>query len=162
MNNTERQSKIEKFGKAYDELSSFLKKLSKEVIAYKPAPGKWSAHEIVIHIADAEANSYTRLHKALAEPGGMIFAYDQDAWADNLDYSHRNFDDHLELFRLLRKTCYDLIKNMPSEKWDNQYNHSEYGLVGLDRWLDIYVKHIPGHVAQIERNLAHMKEAVVK
>ena len=160
MDNNERQSKIEKYGKAYDELAAFLKTLSKEEIAYKPAPDKWSAHEIVVHIADAEANSYTRLRKALAEPGGMIFAYDQDAWANNLDYSHQNFDDHLELFRLLRKTCYDLIKNMPEEKWNNQYNHSEYGLVGLDKWLDIYVKHIPGHIAQIKRNLVHMKETI--
>ena len=159
MNSQERQQKIEKYGKAYEELTAFLKTLSKEEIAYKPAPEKWSAHEIVVHIADAEANSYVRLHKALAEPGEMIFAYNQDKWASSLDYSHKDFNDHLELFRLLRKISYDMIKDMPDGKWENQYNHLEYGLVGLDRWLDIYVGHIPGHIAQIERNLAHKKDA---
>ena len=159
MNHNERQQKIKKYGKAYEELTAFLKTLSKEEIAYKPAPEKWSAHEIVVHIADAEANSYVRLHKALAEPGEMIFAYNQDKWASNLDYSDKDFNDHLELFRLLRKISYDMIKDMPDEKWKNQYNHPEYGLVGLDRWLDIYVGHIQGHIAQIERNLAHKKTA---
>ncbi len=157
METQERQQKIEKYGKAYDELSAFLKTLSKEEISYKPAPEKWSAHDIIIHIADAEANSYVRVHKALAEPGEKIFAYDQDKWASTLNYAGHDFNDHLELFRLLRKTCYNLIKNMPEEKWSNQYNHPDYGLVELDRWLDIYVAHVPGHIAQIERNIAHMK-----
>src|SRR6185437_15371075 len=157
--NKERSAKIEKYGNAYDELATYIKTLSKEEMDYKPAPEKWSAHEIVVHIADAEANSYVRLHKALAEPGEMIFAYDQDQWASKLGYTHKDFNDHLELFRLLRKIAYNMIKGMPEEKWNNQYKHPEYGLVGLDRWIDIYVGHIPGHIAQIERNLAHKKAA---
>jgi len=157
----DRNEKIEQYGNAYNEISEFLKGLSKEELEYKPAPEKWSAHEIVVHIADSEANSYVRVRKALAEPGGMVFGYDQDVWTQKLDYSKLNFDDYLELFRLLRKTTYDLIKNLPEEKWQNHYNHSEYGPAGLEKWLEIYAKHIPGHIAQIKRNLEAMKTLAI-
>ena len=157
MDSNERQAKIEKYGNDYAELSAFMKTLTKEQINYKPAPEKWSAHEIIVHIADAEANSYVRMRKALAEPGTMIFAYDQDKWAANLNYTGSDYADYLELFRLLRKLTYEKVKNMPESDWNKQYNHPEYGLVDLNRWLDIYAAHISGHIEQIKRNIAHMK-----
>ncbi len=156
MDSNERQAKIEKYGNDYAELSAVMKTLTKEQINFKPAPDKWSAHEIIVHIADAEANSYVRMRKALAEPGTMIFAYDQDKWASTLNYAGSEYADYLELFRLLRKLTYEMVKNMSESDWEKQYNHSEYGLVGLDRWLDIYVAHISGHIAQIKRNIAQM------
>jgi len=159
MDSVQRQQKIEKFGNAYTELSAYLKTLTKEQIHFKPAADKWSAHEIIVHIADAEANSYVRMRKALAEPGTMIFAYDQDKWAATLDYTSKDYTDYLELFRLLRKLTYEIIINMPESEWAKQYNHEEYGLIDLNRWLDIYAGHISGHISQIERNIAEMGNA---
>jgi len=36
---------------------------------YRPAPDRWTIHEIVVHIADSEANSYIRCRRCLAEKG---------------------------------------------------------------------------------------------
>ena len=161
MNPQERKDKIEKYGNAYNVLVEFLKGLSEEEMAFKPAPDKWSAYEIIVHITDSEANSYCRLRKTLAEPGGTVIGYDQDTWAVALNYTSLDSNDYLDLFRLLRKTCYDLIKNMPEEKWQNQYNHTEYGLVNLEKWLDIYSFHVEGHINQINRNIEAMKSVQV-
>jgi hypothetical protein len=157
MTKQERQEKIDQFGNAYAALAKTVKSLTKEEMNFKPAPDKWSAHEIVVHIADAEANSYTRLKRALAESGSMVMAYDQDTWAKELNYAAQNLEDNLELFRLLRKLSLETINTMPEEKWANQYNHSDYGMVGLESWLKIYAGHVSGHIGQIERNMEAFK-----
>jgi hypothetical protein len=35
----------------------FLRDFPKEMWQWKPAPDKWSIHEVIMHIADSEANS---------------------------------------------------------------------------------------------------------
>lgn len=152
----ERKEKLAKYAGAYDALAAFIQKLTPEQRAFKPAPEKWSAHQIIVHIADSEANSYVRVRKALAEPGGKVFGYDQDVWANRLDYSTLDWKPYLELFRLFRQTTYDLVKDMPEENWKKQYNHEEYGLADLDQWLNIYSAHVENHIKQIQRNLDAM------
>jgi len=157
MQNISRQEKLVQYANDYAELAAFLKTLSKEQIAYKPGPDKWSAHEIMVHIADAEANSYVRVRRAVAEPGGTVMPYEQDIWVKELNYAGLDMAEHLELFRLLRKLNHDLVKDLPEEKWQNQYSHPQYGMVNLDSWLDIYAKHVSGHIAQIKRNMDAME-----
>src|ERR1700686_2483936 len=47
----------------------------------RPAPGKWSAGEILAHLADAEIVTGWRIRQILGAPGSSLQAYDQDAWA---------------------------------------------------------------------------------
>ena len=56
MTTAERNTLIESYGQAYTTLTTALNKYSKEMWQWKPAPEKWSIHEIIIHIADSEAN----------------------------------------------------------------------------------------------------------
>lgn len=46
-----------------------------------PAPGKWSAREIVHHLADSEMTSVVRLRLLMAVDRPEIVGYDQDAFA---------------------------------------------------------------------------------
>jgi hypothetical protein len=157
MNTTERQIKIDEFGKGYERFSSVIKSLSDEEMHFRPGPGRWSAHDMIIHVADSEASGYIRLRRALSEPGSSVMPWDQDVWAQKLDYQSQDPALHLELFRLLRQSSYEIVKKIPDEKWNNTYEHPEYGTVTLDGWLDIYSKHIQSHIAQINRNLEAMK-----
>ena len=38
----------------------------REMWQFRPAPGAWSVHEIIVHLADSELNAYARVRKALA------------------------------------------------------------------------------------------------
>ena len=46
-----------------------------------PAPGKWSAAQIVCHLADCEIVFAFRLSQTLAEDGPTIQPFDQEKWA---------------------------------------------------------------------------------
>lgn len=149
----QRAEKMQSYAQAYDLLMEFLPTLPKEMWQFKPEPHRWSVHEILIHITDSEANSYVRCRRFIAEPGSAVAAYDENLWAQTLQYHDLSIEDSLELFRLLRKTSYDVIKDLPEETWSNTIYHSENGIMTMDDWLDSYESHIPVHIAQMERNL---------
>jgi hypothetical protein len=60
MTPAERHSKIALYQEADELLTSALNQFPKEMWQYKPGPDRWSLHEIIVHIADSEANSYIR------------------------------------------------------------------------------------------------------
>jgi hypothetical protein len=158
MTKQERNALIESYGNAYNMLVDSLKEFPKEMWQWKPAPEKWSIHEVLIHIADSEANSFVRCRRFIAEPGSGVYGYDENKWARNLSYHNQSIDDSLEFFRLLRKTGYDLIKTVPDEVWETAtVNHSENGIMKFEDWLKIYEEHIPVHIRQMKRNFEAWK-----
>jgi hypothetical protein len=154
MTHDERTVLIESYGRAYDDLVAALDEVPREMWLFKPAPEKWSVHEVIVHIADSEANSYVRCRRFIAEPGTSVMAYDENKWASALRYHDQSADDALELFRLLRASCHSLIRDLPESVWANTIEHPENGTMTFDDWLRTYERHIPVHVAQIRRNVA--------
>lgn len=152
MTKEERKTKLRNYSKAYEQIVEILREIPKDVRKYKPDKNKWSIHEIIIHLVDSEVNAYQRCRKIIAEPGSTIVFYDQDKWAQNLDYHNQSTNDALELFRLLRKMTYDLLDNLPENIWSNSVFHSDGSEWNLDKWLDIYEYHITGHIEQMKRN----------
>lgn len=150
MDRHERQERIKLYGAAYDLLVAALETFPKEMWKFRPAPGEWSIHEQIIHLADSEANSYGRLRRGIAEPGSAVFAYDQDVWAIKLDYHAQSCDNALQLFRWLRQTSYDLILTLPDDVWSHTIEHPENGTVTLDDWLIVYSDHVPSHITQMQ------------
>jgi hypothetical protein len=145
-----RQEKIESYGAAHGVLAAVLERFPQDMRQFRPAPDRWTIHEIVVHIADSEANSYVRCRRLLAEPGSTVMGYDEWRWAKTLDYHAQSTDEAVELFRWLRRLSYRLIKDQPEEVWANTVHHTESGPMTLDQWLDIYDRHVPDHVAQMQ------------
>ncbi len=152
MNTKERQQKIESYGKAYDRLVAAIKDFPEEMWQFRPAAERWTIHEIIVHIADSEANSYLRCRRFLAEPGSTVLGYDEEKWARALNYHAQNTQDALELFKWLRYKSYTLIQNQPEAVWSNTILHNENGVMTMDDWLDVYERHIPDHIAQMQAN----------
>jgi|APFre7841882724_1041349.scaffolds.fasta_scaffold76753_2 hypothetical protein len=150
MTNSERRSKIAAYGAAHDLLMGALKQFPKEMWQYKPGPERWSIHEIIVHLADSEANSYVRCRRFIAEPGSRVLGYDENRWGDGLNYHGQDPEDALELFRLLRRMSYFLIKDLPDAVWANTVDHSENGIMSMDDWLGIYTDHVAQHIRQMQ------------
>ena len=109
----ERQEKIALYGRAHALLTTALKEFPREMWQFRPTPDRWTIHEIVIHIADSEANSFARGRKFIAEPGATVMAYDESQWAKALRYHAQSPEDALELFKWLRLTSDQLIRSLP-------------------------------------------------
>jgi len=150
----ERTNYIEHYGRGWSELMEQLAHTPREMWQFKPSPADWSVHEMVVHMADSETNSYLRCRKAVAQSGSAIMGYDQDVWSIALDYHQREVEDALALIRLVRKMTYDLIRTLPEAAWTHTYFHPELQeQVPLEAWLMTYAAHIPGHIQQIRGNI---------
>lgn len=146
---TDRSQKIESYGSAYQQLTAAIQAFPREMWQHRPAAGQWTIHEIILHIADSEANSYIRCRRFLAEPGSSVLGYDEMKWARDLHYHDQHPEDALELFQWLRGNTYKLIRNLPETAWQNTVYHSENGLMTLEDWLETYAEHIPAHIRQM-------------
>jgi hypothetical protein len=142
---------LEEYKSGYNELQNALREIPIETWDYKPVPDKWSIKEVIIHITDSEINGYIRLRKTIAENGTEITTYDQDLWAEKLNYPSRSIDTNLELFRLIRVLNYSLLIGLPEETWNNYIIHPERGKVNLKEHVRIYVDHITVHIKQMRR-----------
>lgn len=159
MDKAEREALIEKYGRAYDDFAAALQEIPQEIWQFKPEPKEWSVHEVVVHLADSEANSALRARRLIAEPGQPLMAYDQDVWAIKLDYHKRSWEDALEVVRLVRKTTYELIKDLPEEVWGHTAVHPEFDEpYTFEQWLKIYAEHPYVHIEQIQKNHAIWRE----
>jgi hypothetical protein len=159
MNKQQRNEKLELYGRGFDLLTAALAEVPKEAWKFKPAPTEWSVHEVIIHLADSESNSALRARKLIVEPGGVLMGYDQDQWAIQLNYHEQNVQDALEVLRLARKTTYELLKRQPDGVFSNSIVHPEMSEpYTFDKWLDIYSRHIPGHIEQIKSNVVLWKK----
>ena len=152
-----RQEIIESYRTGFERIKETLANCSKGTWKYKPSTLEWSIHEIIVHLADAEANGYVRMRRFIAEPGSKVMAYDQDRWAMKLDYAHQSAEEALELFGLLRSTSYTILVSLPESSWANTVQHSENGVMTLEDWLETYESHVTEHIVQIKNNIAQLK-----
>src|SRR5262245_33850860 len=76
-----------------------------------PAPSKWSAREIVHHLADSEMNGALRLRVVVAGPERVVLGYDQDQFARALYYG-RPIEASLQAFKAARQTTAEILDRM--------------------------------------------------
>src|ERR1051326_5357270 len=99
MTSEERRQLIALYEAGYDEVVKSLEDFPAEQLTAHPIKGKWSACEIVQHLADSEMNAAIRLRRLLTEERPVIHAYDQDSYATRLNYNERDIAPALDLLR---------------------------------------------------------------
>jgi hypothetical protein len=125
-----------------------------------PAPGKWTAREVVHHLADSEMTSAIRLRLLLASPHPRIEGYDQEEFAKRLHYQDRPIEASLDAFNAARRSTAEILDRMTEVEWLREGTHSEIGRYTIERWLQIYSAHAHGHADQIRiaRDAARKKK----
>ncbi|MGE5675964.1 MAG: DinB family protein [Mycobacterium leprae] len=127
-----------------------LEGLTAEELHFHPAPGKWSAHQIAIHVADMDLSAAFRMRRILAEPGSGYPGVDQDRWAVGLLYEERELEPSLFLLEALRREMTTVLIRVPESAWSQTGIHSEAGEQKLSAVLENYTGHLERHVEQIE------------
>ncbi len=143
---------LEEYGKGPEILGDFLKTVPGEAWHFRPAPKEWTAHEIVIHLADTEIQSHVRCRVILAEPGGPLPYYDEKRWTESLGYAQTSREAALSLIGLIRQANLNLLRLLPEEAWQRFALHSTRGRMTLEDWLEGYTAHLLRHIGQIRKN----------
>ena len=124
-----------------------------------PAPGKWSAREILCHLADCEIVFAFRLRQALAEGYHVIQPFDQDRWAAM--YGAFDAASALAVFTAVRDWNVRLIGAVPAEALDKKLTHPERGEMTFQVVIETMAGHDLNHLGQL-RKLAPGNASAVK
>ena len=143
-----RKQLVDQYKDGYRVVAEALVGANDEELDARPAPGKWSAREIVHHLADSEMTSAVRLRLLLATDTPQILGYDQDEFARRLYYD-RPIDGSLDAFKSSRRTTAEILERMTEAEWGREGTHSEHGRYTIGRWLEIYARHAHQHAEQI-------------
>ena len=119
-------------------------------------PGGWSPRQIIHHLADAEAESTSRLRRLLAEPAGApLLAFDEDAWAraEVLGYESLPVAPSLLAIESLRTNNLAILARLDEADLDRYGEHSARGHFSVVDWLEAYSRHPKVHAEQIREAL---------
>jgi hypothetical protein len=139
---------IEQYKDGYRVVAEALEGASDAELDARTAAGKWSAREIVHHLADSEMTSAIRLRLLLASDRPHIVGYDQEEFARRLHYD-RPIEKSLDAFRAARASSAELLDLMTEVDWRREGTHSESGRYTAERWLELYAAHAHAHAQQI-------------
>ena len=154
----ERTQLIAQYTDGYRVVAEALLKITPEELDSRTAAGKWSAREIVHHLADSEMTAAVRFRLLVAEDGPAIKGYSQERFAERLAY-HRPHEASLELFRAARASTAELMGCLSEADWLREGTHTDVGRFGLDTWLRIYAPHAHRHADQIRVARASLQKA---
>jgi hypothetical protein len=134
-------------------LAALFRDVSKPRLLARPAPGKWSALEILSHMAEMEMVYAFRVRQVLTRSGQPIQALDQNDWARVGNYRKLDLDRSLALFTLLRAANLTLLRSIPRSAWKRYGLHEERGREELGLMARLLAGHDLNHLAQLERIL---------
>ncbi len=130
------------------QLATFVRALGPERIEKSLAPGKWTAREIVCHLADCEIVFSYRLRQALAEDHHVIQPFDQDKFAKV--YAAYDAPAALAVFSALRRWNISFIHAVPADTFSKRVKHPERGEMTFKDIVETMGGHDLNHVKQLE------------
>jgi hypothetical protein len=111
-------------------------------------PGKWSARQILTHLAQTELALGNRARMALATPGYVAQAFDQDAWIAR--ETRISGPEALDTFLALARMNVLFFDGLTTAERATPLSHPEYGALTID-WI---IHQAAGHQIHHLRQLA--------
>jgi hypothetical protein len=125
-----------------------------EARRWRPAQGKWSAHEVVVHCGDSETYGAIRIRLVLGEAEPLIVGYDENAWARTFGYHACDPELAFRAIESAHDNTLPMLRRLPEAAWNRVGRHTHSGEYRDSDWLRIYAEHLEVHAAQIRRNVA--------
>jgi hypothetical protein len=113
------------------------------------APGKWTARQILIHLAQTELALGTRARMALSTRGYVAQPFDQDVWIGR-DGSLGG-RDALEALIAMSTMNRTMFESLTDSDRAISLSHPEYGMLTVDWIIHQMAGHQIHHLKQLEK-----------
>lgn len=112
------------------------------------APGKWTAAQLVLHLAQDEIGLSARVRLALSDDDYVVQPFEGDRWV--AAESPSDPETALSAFLALRKLNLILYKRIPSARRNQPIPHPELGAISIDWILRTLAGHDLHHLRHLE------------
>lgn len=152
MEEFERRRHFETLATTPQALKAAIRGLSKKVLVFTPAPGKWSILEILCHMRDMERDAYlVRYRRILTEDEPLLPSLEGEALAIERDYRSAKASDVVREWLSLRRENLQMLRKAGRGQWGRAGVHETDGRLTLE---DLIRRHAIGndeaHLGQIE------------
>ncbi len=117
---------IDALARAPEIVVPLVREVRPEVLARRPAPGRWSAHEHACHLAHVHQLFFDRLDTMLASPAPVITPYDPGSGDPDDLLLAMNLHASLHRFVLDRQRLVARLRQLTPEEWQRHAEHGEY------------------------------------
>jgi hypothetical protein len=122
-------------------------------LSARAAPDKWSAIEILSHLADVELVWGYRIRKILEEPGAAIPPMEQDRWVAECRYAGARANEALDAFAALRRWNLALLSRLGPSALRRAGQHGHFGRLTIGRIVRMLAGHDRNHLGQLRERL---------
>ena len=150
LGNLKGRDPMEVLGATAERLRGYVRDTPTDVLRRRPAPDKWSAVEIMAHLADVEIVMGWRFRLILAHDGVAVQAFDQDEWVRNLRYQDTDPAESVDQFEPARKANLRLLRRVEPSRLENYGVHPERGRETIAQLIRLVAGHDLNHLAQLE------------
>jgi DinB superfamily len=112
------------------------------------APGKWTARQILTHLAETDMALGYRVRMALSNPGYVAQPFDQDAWIAK--ETRTGGAEAVAAYFSLRQMNLTLFASLSPVDRQTPFAHAEYGAISVDWVIHQMAGHDRNHLAQLE------------
>ncbi len=118
--------------------------LTPDQLRTAPAPGEWSANDVLAHLracADMWGGSITRI---VAEDRPTFAAVNPQAWIKQTDYPTLAFEPSFRAYAAQRAELLALLESLPRESWERTATVKVWGAT-LERTVFFYAQWLARH-----------------
>ena len=146
---------------AVETAAATLRRVGDDEAARRPAPGKWSAKEIIGHLIDSASNNHQRFVRAQWQDDLIFTGYRQDEWVTSQDYQGAEWEPLLDLWVSFNRHIARVMRLIPDAvrlREHRRHNLDELAWTPvpadapatLDYFMRDYVAHLRHHLRQID------------
>lgn len=129
-------------------IHALVSRMTDADLARSYAPGKWTAAQLLVHLAQAELALTTRLRMALSQDGYVAQPFDQDRWlAREADTAAA---PALGAYIALRQMNEQLFRRLSQADRAKTFQHPEYGELTVEWLLQMIAGHERHHLRHFE------------
>lgn len=136
-----------------NQLKQQLAGLADAALRFRPAPGEWSAVEVVGHLIDIEAVYFARVRQALASDNPSFPAFDPDETVRQRDYQSKQVSFLLITFAERRAEHLEFLRQLRPAQLARSGVHASRGQLTVAELIGMLAWHDGNHSRQIASNL---------
>ena len=130
-------------------LTAALRGVPRKLLTWRPAPGKWSIHEIVCHLRDVERFFVERYGKVANHDRPALRVFNQDELASAPNYNEDELRATLREFQDLRQETLTILSALAHQSWQRIGLHPKRGEFSIAAAAAHHVEHDTTHLNQL-------------
>lgn len=140
---------VERLKSHPEEIRSLTNGLTDDQRKQRPAEGKWSLHEMTMHLCEVQDVLIERVARMLTEDRPEISPYKPSEAQEKGSHLTENLDKRLREFEHQRTTLASLLDTFTDEQWQLEGHHPEMKGYTIAKAMEALMRHEEHHLNQM-------------